>query len=61
MSDQTTGTTDSDALEKRVAELEDHVKEIGYVLYDMLEELRGQGEMLSAMPEPPCPPICPRS
>jgi hypothetical protein len=61
MSDQTTDTTDSDALEQRVSKLEDQVKEIGYVLHDMIEELRGQGGLLSAMPEPPCPPICPRS
>jgi hypothetical protein len=61
MSDQTTGASDSDALEKRVADLEDYVKEIGNVLYDLLQELRGpDGQGLSAMPEPPCPPICPR-
>jgi hypothetical protein len=61
MSDQTNGTTDLDALEQRVAVLEDQVKEIGYVLHDMLEELRGEGGLLSEMAEPPCPPICPRS
>ena len=57
MSDQS--TTTSDTLEKRVAELEDHVKEIGNVLYEIIQELRGQGQAL-AIAEPVCPPICQR-
>lgn len=56
MSDPTTGT-----LEERVAELERNVKEIGYVLYDLIQRLRGQQGLIDGMPEPVCPPICPRS
>ena len=58
MSDQT--PPNSDELERRIAELENNVKEIGYVLNDLITELRDQ-EYVSALPIPTCPPICPRS
>ena len=58
MSDQT--PPNSDELERRIAELENNVKEIGYVLNDLITELRDQ-ECVTALPIPTCPPICPRS
>lgn len=60
MSDQSTNTSDPGALEERVTELENNVKEIGHVLYDLIKELRGQEGLINALPEPPCPPFCPR-
>jgi hypothetical protein len=51
--------TEEYTLEERIVELEQHVKEIGNVLYELMEELRGQQEF-SALPIPVCPPICPR-
>ena len=51
-------TTTSDDLERRVAELEDYVKEIGYALYEVIQELQNNGQMRAM--EPVCPPICPR-
>jgi isochorismate synthase EntC len=59
MSSEPNNPTDQ-TLEERVAELEKNVKEIGYVLYDLLQSLRSQ-ETTLALPEPTCPPICPRS
>ena len=58
MSSQFKDPTDQ-TLEERVAELEKYVEEIGHVLYDLL---RGQAstEATMALPEPTCPPICPR-
>jgi hypothetical protein len=61
MSDQNTGTPDYDALEERIVELENHVKEIGHVVYELVRELRAQPGMIDALPEPTCPPFCPRS
>lgn len=61
MSDQTTSTPDYEDLERRVAELESNVKEIGYVLYDLIQELRGQEGLIDGLAEPPCPPLCERS
>jgi hypothetical protein len=56
MSDQ---TTNSDALEQRLTELEQQVKEIGNVVYEMVQEMRENGN-IDAMRIPVCPPICPR-
>jgi hypothetical protein len=62
MSDQTINPSDPKALEQRIADLEKNVKEIGNVVYEMIEELRGQGQEgpLAAFPEPTCPPFCAR-
>jgi hypothetical protein len=55
MSESTVPTED---LEKRIAELENYVKEIGNVLYEVIQELQNNGQAMAM--EPICPPICPR-
>lgn len=49
----------SQTTEQRLAELESQVEEIGHVLYNLIEELRDKGHV-TALPIPPCPPICAR-
>lgn len=50
----------SQTTEQRLADLEAHVEEIGHVLYELIKELRDKGH-ITALPIPPCPPICPRA
>ena len=59
MSSEPNSSLTDKTLEERVADLEKYVQEIGFVLYDLL---RGEGstETTRALPEPTCPPICPR-
>jgi outer membrane murein-binding lipoprotein Lpp len=52
-------SSDSEDLEKRVAELEKQVEEMGHAIYDLIQELRGN-EQLAWLSEPTCPPFCPR-
>lgn len=47
--------TSNEELSARIATLEDHVKELGYVLYDVVEGFRG-----ISSGDHRCPPMCKR-
>ncbi len=50
---QTTSTPEPNTLEERISTLEGYIHEIGHTLYDLIKRLQD-------IPDPQCPPVCPR-